>query len=154
MMRMGGMGMMGGGMGNMMRGGGPGVWATEKVELKTPLKQLLGRIGEMLGEHKRMLFSSMATLIIASALQMVPPYLTRYVVDHVIPDARRELIPLIVVGLVLVHAVRYGLMYVSRIQVSNVSQQLVYAMAKRLFEHIQRLSLKFFEREGTGEIIS
>jgi ABC-type multidrug transport system fused ATPase/permease subunit len=150
---MGGMG-MGGGMGNMMRGGGPGVWASEKAELKTPLRQLLWRIGEVLGEHRRVLFTSMVTLIVASGLQMVPPYLTRYVVDHVIPSARGELIPLIVVCLIIVHALRYLLMYASRVAVSNVSQQLVYAMAKRLFEHIQRLSLKFFEREGTGEIIS
>jgi ATP-binding cassette, subfamily B, bacterial MsbA len=152
-MRMGGMG-GGGGMGNMMRGGGPGVWASEKAELKTPLRELLGRIGEVLGEHRRVLFTSMITLIVASGLQMVPPYLTRYVVDHVIPTARGELIPLIVVCLIIVHALRYVLMYASRIAVSNVSQQLVYAMARRLFEHIQRLSLKFFEREGTGEIIS
>jgi subfamily B ATP-binding cassette protein MsbA len=150
---MGGMG-GGGGMGNMMRGGGPGVWANEKQELKTPLRELLVRIGEVLGEHRRSLLSAMATLIVASALQMVPPYLTRYVVDHVIPAARAELIPLIVVALIIAHALRYVLMYVSRIAVSNLSQQLVYAMAKRLFEHIQRLSLKFFEREGTGEIIS
>jgi ABC-type multidrug transport system fused ATPase/permease subunit len=141
-------------MGNRMRGGGPGVWAEEKRELKTPLPQLLRRLGEMLGAHKRVLFEAMATLIVASALQMVPPYLTRYVVDNVIPSARGGLIPLIVVGLIIVHGLRYVLMYVSRIAVSNVSQQLVYAMAKRLFEHIQRLSLKFFEREGTGEIIS
>lgn len=145
---------MGGGMGNMMRGGGPGVWASEKVELKTPLPQLLRRLGETLGEHKRVLIQALVTLIVASALQMVPPYLTRYVVDHVIPSARGGMIPLIVVGLIAVHAFRYVLMYFSRIAVSNVSQQLVYAMAKQLFEHIQRLSLKFFEREGTGEIIS
>jgi subfamily B ATP-binding cassette protein MsbA len=153
MMRMGGGG-MGGGPGGMMRGGGPGVWANEKVELKTPLPQLLGRIGELLGEHKRALFGSMATLIVASALQMVPPYLTRYVVDHVIPEQRSQLIPLIVVTMVLVFAGRYVLMYMSRIAVSNVSQQLVYIMARRLFEHIQRLSLKFYEAQGTGEIIS
>jgi len=31
---------------------------------------------------------------------------------------------------------------------------MVYRMAKDLFEHIQRLSLRFFEKWGTGEIIS
>jgi ABC-type bacteriocin/lantibiotic exporter with double-glycine peptidase domain len=81
---MGGMG--GGGHGNMMRGGRAGVWASEKRELKTPLPAAARRIGEVLGEHKASCSQSMATLIVASALQMVPPYLTRYVVDHVIPN--------------------------------------------------------------------
>lgn len=145
---------MGGGMGNMMRGGGPGVWAAEKRELNTPLPVLLRRIGEVLGEHRSALVSALVTIIFASALQTVPPYLTRYVVDVVIPTAHGGMIPLLILGLVSCHAMRYLLMYLSRVAISNISQQLVYGMGKRLFEHIQRLSLKFFEREGTGEIIS
>jgi subfamily B ATP-binding cassette protein MsbA len=151
-MRMGGGGM--GGPGGMMRGGGPGVWANEKAELKTPLPQLLKRIGGILGEFRTTLFWAIGTLICAAALNMVPPYLTRYVIDHVIPTASEQMLLPLLLGLVGAHGLRYLLMYTSRIAVSNVSQQFVYAMAKKLFEHVERLSLKFFEREGTGEIIS
>ena len=35
-----------------------------------------------------------------------------------------------------------------------ISQQVVYRLARDLFEHMQRLSLRFFEKWGTGEIIS
>ncbi len=150
--------MMGGGHGfgggGMMRGGGPGVWAREKAELKTPLGQLLGRIGGVLGEFKKALFWALATLIFAALLQMIPPYATRYVVDHIIPQKNGTMLPAIAVAMILIFGFRYWLMYTSRITVSNISQQFVYAMAKNLFEHVERLSLKFYEREGTGEIIS
>jgi ABC-type multidrug transport system fused ATPase/permease subunit len=137
----------------MMRGG-PGVWAQEKRELSTPVSVLVRRLGEVVGEQRRTLTGAVLTVLVASALQMVPPYLTRYVVDDVIPNASAQLIPAIVLGLIAVHAVRYGLLWASRIAVTAVSQQLVYGMAKRLFEHIERLSLRFYERQGTGEIIS
>ncbi len=141
------------GPGAMMRGG-PGVWATEQRKITTPLPVLLGRLGEVIGEYRQTLTRAIATVAIASALQMVPPYLTRYVVDDVIPSASTHLLPLILVGLIAVHAARYVLLYLSRVAVSAAAQQLVYGMARRLFEHIERLSLRFFERQGTGDIIS
>jgi ATP-binding cassette subfamily B protein len=141
------------GPGSMMRGG-PGVWATEHRAIRTPLPILLNRIGGILGEFKRTLITALLTILVASSLQMAPPYLTRYVIDTVIPRQTDNLLPLIVVTLTLIAAARYALMYVSRIAISAVSQQLVYGMARRLFEHIQHLSLRFFERQGTGEIIS
>jgi len=141
------------GPGAMMRGG-PGVWATEQRKITTPLPVLLGRLGEVIGEYRQTLTRAIATVAVASALQMAPPYLTRYVVDDVIPSASTHLLPLILVGLISVHATRYVLLYLSRVAVSAAAQQLVYGMARRLFEHIERLSLRFFERQGTGDIIS
>jgi subfamily B ATP-binding cassette protein MsbA len=141
------------GMGGMMRGG-PGVWAQERHELRTPVGVLLRRVGEIVGEQRRTLSTALLTVLVSSALQMVPPYATRYVIDEVIPRAAANVVPAIAVGLIGLHALRYLLLWASRIAVTTVSQQLVYGMAKRLFEHIERLSLRFYERQGTGDIIS
>jgi subfamily B ATP-binding cassette protein MsbA len=141
------------GPGGMMRGG-PGVWAEAKHELRTPVGVILRRLGEVVGEERRTLTLALLTVLLSSALQMVPPYATRYVIDDVIPRAAGNVIPAIALALIAVHAVRYGLLWASRIAVAAVSQQLVYGMARRLFEHIERLSLRFYERQGTGDIIS
>lgn len=138
----------------MMRGGIPGVWAQEKRDLTTPVPVLLRRLGAVLEDRKPIIWRALLAVALASALQMVPPYMTRIIVDEVIPRESRNLLPLILVALALVHAFRYGLLYISRVAIASVSQHLVYAMARVLFEHIQRLSLRFFEKQGTGEIIS
>lgn len=135
-------------------GGANAVWAQEKVELQTSMGAILRRLGETIAGQKRQVFIATITIILSSALQMIPPEATRYVIDVLIPTANTRLIIALAIGLVMLYLARYGLLYVSRYAVALASQQLVYEMAQRLFENVQRLSLRFYERNGTGDIIS
>jgi ATP-binding cassette subfamily B protein len=85
---------------------------------------------------------------------MIPPAATKYVIDVLVPTANERVIIALAIGLVMLNLARFGLLYLSRYTVAVAAQQLVYAMAQRLFEHVERLSLRFYERNGTGDIIS
>src|SRR5439155_12718059 len=143
------------GLGSMMRGGD---WSMRglgpKERLKTSPWKLLGRLGASIKGYHHLLWLAILCVLGGSALQMLMPWAFKRVIDHTIPsgDARELLI--IGVGLAVVQALRYALGYGHRYLTAVVSQQLVYRVAKDLFEHIQRLSLRFFEKWGTGEIIS
>jgi ABC-type multidrug transport system fused ATPase/permease subunit len=136
-----------------MRWGGP-MGGPEPVKLSTPMWPLLKRMGGLLGQQRRFLMVSMGCVSVASGLQMVPPYLTKLTVDHYIRIGDKNPLVWIVVGLAFLHAVRYALTYVNRYALALASQQLVYRMAKDLYERLQGLSLRFYERTGAGEIIS
>ncbi|NBX47181.1 MAG: ABC transporter ATP-binding protein [Chloroflexi bacterium] len=56
--------------------------------------------------------------------------------------------------MLIIQALRYVFGYGQRYYISFASQQLVYRVTRNLFEHIERLSLRFYERNSTGEIIS
>jgi subfamily B ATP-binding cassette protein MsbA len=156
MMMRGGWGGMRGGVGSMLRGGQGGQWGMllEKPEIKTSAWQILRRMLGLLQDQKSRLILAFVTVLAASLLNMVPPWATRYVIDQAIPHQRYDLLWLVGLGLVAVHAARYALSFSNRYFTAVVSQQLVFQMAKRLFEHVQRLSLRFYERQGTGDIIS
>ncbi|MBI2939827.1 MAG: ABC transporter ATP-binding protein [Chloroflexi bacterium] len=153
MMRMGGPG-----PGGMARpgGGGPGMmWMMgEKVKLQTSAWTILKRLGGILNEYRQQFYLSLATLLAASALQMALPWATRYVVDEIIPAERTNMLWALAFALIGTQGLRYLLQYINRYTLAVAGQQLVYRMAQRLFEHIQRLSLRFYERQGTGDIIS
>ena len=85
---------------------------------------------------------------------MLMPLAFKHVIDVTIPAG--DVQQLLLIGLVLfvAQAVRYAFSFGERYYILVAAQQLVYQVAKDLFEHIQRLSLRFFERWGTGEIIS
>ncbi len=134
--------------------GANAVWAQQKYELQTSMGEILGRIGEVIAEKRRYLVYAVLTIILSSALQMVPPVATKYVIDTLIPEANERLIVALAIGLVMLHLARYGLLYASRYAVALMAQHLVYEMAQRLFENVQRLSLRFYERNGTGDLIS
>jgi ABC-type multidrug transport system fused ATPase/permease subunit len=138
-------------------GGGGGVnavWAQEKYQLQTSMGEILHRLGEVVASQKRQIIFAIITILASSALQMIPPAATRYVIDSLIPTANVRLIIALAIGLVMLYLARYGLLYISRYAVALAAQQLVYEMAQRLFENVQRLSLRFYERNGTGDIIS
>ncbi|MGH2458997.1 MAG: ABC transporter ATP-binding protein [Chloroflexota bacterium] len=137
-----------------MGGGANAVWAQEKPHLETSMGEILGRLGETVAGQKRQVLIAICTIILSSALQMIPPEATRYVIDTLIPTANVRVIIALAIALVMLYLARYGLLYISRYAVALASQQLVYEMAQHLFENVQRLSLRFYERNGTGDIIS
>jgi ABC-type multidrug transport system fused ATPase/permease subunit len=116
--------------------------------------EVLRRLGEVVADQRRYVLFAIITISISSGLQMIPPVATRYVIDELIPQANLRVTIALGIAMVMLYLARYGLLYVSRYAVALASQQLVYAMAQRLFENVQRLSLRFYERNGTGDIIS
>ena len=143
--------MMGGGG---MRGGTGALMAREKAELQSSMGEILRRLAEVIASQKRFLFIALTTILVSSGLQMIPPEATRYVIDDLIPTANVRVIIMLGIGLIILHGTRYLLNYISRYTVALAAQHLVYEMAQQLFENIERLSLRFYERNGTGDIIS
>ncbi len=154
-----GMGRGGGfGPGSMMRGGMSGGGfssaSREKPQFKTSPWQIAKRLGALMGGFRRQLILALLSVLVSSALQMLMPLAFKRVIDTTIPSNDTNELVWIGLGLIVAQTIRYGLTYTERYMIMLVAQQLVYRVAKDLFEHIQRLSLRFFERWGTGEIIS
>lgn len=149
----------------MMRGfgGGMGVGSVsgrrrtsmmEKPEFETSPWQVLKRLAPIVAGYRRQVIIALVSVLVASSLQMLVPLSFMYTIDVVIPSGDLTMLWVIGGGLLVLEVVRYFLGYAQRVALAIAAQQLVFEMAKRLFEHVQRLSLRFYERQGTGEIIS
>src|SRR4029077_11495047 len=134
--------------------GADAAWTQKSVKLQTSMGAVFARLGGIIAEQQKYVWYASITILVSSALQMVPPVATKYVIDVLIPTANERTIVALGIGLILLHLARYGLLYLSRYTVAMAAQQLVYELAQRLFENVERLSLRFYERNGTGDIIS
>ena len=154
-----------GGATMMMRGfgGGMGVGSVsgrrrtsmmEKPEFQTSPWQVAKRLAPIVAGFRRQIIIALVMVIAASSLQMLIPLSFKYTIDEVIPSGDLTMLWVIGGGLLVLEVLRYFLGYMQRVALAIAAQQLVFEMAKRLFEHVQRLSLRFYERQGTGEIIS
>ncbi|HVG95711.1 MAG TPA: ABC transporter ATP-binding protein [Chloroflexota bacterium] len=94
------------------------------------------------------------SLLAVSVLQLVPPWVTKTVIDSVIPAGDRRLLFAAAGALVALHLLRGAMAYVNRYVVTWVGQHVLFAMGRDLFGHVQRLSLRFYERRESGEIMS
>jgi ATP-binding cassette subfamily B multidrug efflux pump len=118
------------------------------------MKRLLG----FLSPHKGKLMIALGLMLFQSVFMVVPPYMQKIAIDRYIlpPDAPGNIAGLTVIALLYIGIsifnwfVAYGQSYV----LVWMGQNIIYDISVKLFSHIQTLSLEFFDRHGTGKIIS
>ena len=93
-------------------------------------------------------------VLAVTGLGLVPPLLMRSVIDTAIPHRDYGLLNLLVFGMVALPFFS-GLISVLQSYLNAlVGQGIVYDLRKHLFRHMQRMSLRFFTKTRSGEIIS
>ena len=93
-------------------------------------------------------------VLAVTGLGLIPPLLMRSVIDTAIPDRDYGLLNLLIIGMVALPFFS-GLIGVLQSYLNAlVGQRIVYDLRKQLFRHMQRMSLRFFTKTRSGEIIS
>ncbi len=118
-------------------------------------KRLLSYLKPYIGKSVLAVF---LLLLIANA-QLATPYLLKSIVDTLENDALADdaklslfgIIALVFAGLVVL---RFLAEYLSGVLISIVGQNVTYDLRVRVFSHIQKMSLKFFDRNPVGRLIT
>jgi ATP-binding cassette subfamily B multidrug efflux pump len=135
----------------MMRHG-PGQRGT--IEKAKDPRGALNRLAGYLGDSKGIITLAMMFTAISTLLNLVGPYLIGVAIDqHIIPMKMGGLVQLValIAGTYLFAALID--MAVGWIM-SDVSQKSLMKLRQNLFEHIQTLSLKFFDNTSSGDLMS
>lgn len=104
--------------------------------------------------HMGKLIEATACMVVISFIMLTIPLAFRIIIDHAIPDRNLSLMTWILVAILLIHAFRMVFYYVGRYLVIYVGQRVIFDLRQRLFEHLQRLSMRFYDERSTGEIVS
>ncbi len=92
--------------------------------------------------------------MLTTALELVPPYLLKVVIDDVIQARRTGLLIWVIAGFLLAYGLR-SLLASLRIRLNNtVEQRVVFDLREQVFAALQRLSVSYYESRSTGEIMS
>ncbi len=114
----------------------------------------LVRIFSYLAPHRSLVILTFLCAALATALDLLPPWLIKIVIDEVIPNHDMALLPQILLGLFLAYAFK-NLLNSLRIRFNNtLEQHVVFDLRGEVFSALQRLSLNYFENRSTGEIMS
>jgi len=126
----------------------------EKPQIRLTDRRMLAWFASYLLPHLLTITIATAAMVLNTAAELAPPGLMRYIVDDVIVGGNSERLPRY--GLILIaaffaqsllSAVRMNLMH-------RLGQRFVYELRVNAYRHLQRLSLSFFERNKTGDIMS
>ncbi|MEJ2230525.1 MAG: ABC transporter transmembrane domain-containing protein, partial [Nitrospirales bacterium] len=117
------------------------------------MKSLL-RVLSYLAPYRGLVCLTFAFAGLTTALELVPPWLIKVVIDDVIPAKNMDVLTWVLVGLLLAYGLK-NLCNSLRIRFNNtLEQRVVHRLRQQVYGALQRLSLNYYENRSTGEIMS
>ncbi|UCC63013.1 MAG: ABC transporter ATP-binding protein [Anaerolineae bacterium] len=116
--------------------------------------QILRRLFRFLTPYWKTLLASGVLLLGRAGMELAPPLFQRQIVDQIISSRDLSRLGATVAALAGVYALQQlvgaGDMYIRH----ALGQKFIFDLRVRLYAYLQRLSLSFFERTSTGELMS
>ncbi|MEM3715774.1 MAG: ABC transporter transmembrane domain-containing protein [Candidatus Bathyarchaeia archaeon] len=89
-----------------------------------------------------------------TALNLTPPYLMKLLLDDVFAKKNLIMLIYIVVAFISIYALNAFLGAAQNYTLSYLGQKLIYNIRVKVYEHLQRLSLGFYDRMSSGRIMT
>ena len=137
---------------------GGGWWAflshDEAQERPAVTRDLLLRVWAFARPYTKHVFLLLITILLTTAITLVSPLLMRSLIDDAIPNGDRRLLNFLALGLIAVPVLN-GLVGVWQRDLSAfVGESVIFDLRNAVYEHFQRMSLRFFTQSRTGELMS
>jgi ABC-type multidrug transport system fused ATPase/permease subunit len=117
-------------------------------------RRRLGTLARLTRPYKTRTAFSIVSLLLATATALAPPLLAKYAVDDGIRRGNLTALWWIVAAFLVAGLLNWAMSYVQTYLTGWVGERILADLRNRLFDHLQRLSLGFFERNRAGVIIS
>ena len=95
-----------------------------------------------------------AGMAVSVGLDMMAPQITRKIIDHVIGDGQTQLLFSLVLGLLGIGIGRAVFQYIKEFTYDYIGVTVGRDMRGDLFEKLQGMSVDFFDRHNTGEVMT
>lgn len=135
-----------------------GWWAfishDEQQEKPALTRELLWRVWQFARPYNWQVAGLFTTILLISGLTLIPPLLFRDLIDTALPDSDVRRLNYLALAMVSVPVLN-GLIGVWQRQLSaQVGEGVIYDLRRALYEHMQRMPLRFFTQTRTGELMS
>src|ERR671928_1727572 len=132
----------------MQRGASVDDWSWART------RRRLATLARLTAPYRTRTTLSIFSLLAATATALAPPFLSKYAIDDGIRRHDLGTLWVIVGAFLLAGLANWGMSYVQTYLTGWVGERILADLRIKLFGHLQRLSLGFFERNRAGVIIS
>ena len=117
-------------------------------------RELMGRLIAYLKPYRREVVVIVFLMVGYSVSEALLPYLTQLGIDNHIEPRNLEGLETIVLYYVLVLVARFIFTYFEEYGMQMVGQKVMYDMRMSLFSHLQRLDVRYFDRNPVGRLMT
>ncbi len=130
------------------RGGKVGDWSWRMS------RRRIAMLGRLALPYRWRTAGAVASLLVFTVVALAPPLLAKLAVDEGIKSGELRRLVWIVLAFVATGLATFGLSSVQTYLTGWVGERVLADLRQRLFAHLQRLSLGYYERNRTGAIVS
>ena len=116
--------------------------------------RLMRRLLGFLRPHKARVAAAVALVVAAAGLQLAGPYLTKIAIDDHIAHGDLGGLAIVAGLLVLTMFAGAAVEYAELSLMQGTGQRVMYDIRMRLFTHLQKLSLSFYDRTPVGRLMT
>src|SRR5688500_2901529 len=146
----------------MFDGHGGGWWSfvrfDEERDRPQISRKLLLRVATYARPYRARIFLMLLAILITSLLDLLPPLLIRDLIDNALPTGDRPgsltRLNWLALGMIALPLLSGLIGVFQRVQSSQVGEGIIYDLRRVLYDHMQRMGLRFFTHTKSGELIS
>ncbi|MEQ1759556.1 MAG: ABC transporter ATP-binding protein [Vicinamibacterales bacterium] len=116
--------------------------------------RLMRRLVSYLGPYRRQVTIAIGAIIGHSILELVPPYLTKVVIDRYIPAGDLSGLGSMAAVYLATLVGAFGLEYLQVWTMQLTGQRIMFDLRLQLYGHLQRLDLAFYDRNPVGRLMT
>ena len=117
-------------------------------------RHVLRRAFSMLRPYRRAMIGALCMVILWTATTLAGPFLVRHGIDQGIKAGDTGALDAAVIGYIVVAAISYVTYRFQVLLISRIGESFLRDLRLRVFDHLQRLSMPFYDREKAGVIVS
>ncbi len=126
----------------------------EEVLGKAYDSRLMARLLRFLGPYRWQVAAAVGFLMLASALAMVGPYLTKVALDEAVPRSDGRLLAVLAALYAGATVLVFVLQYAQALVTTWLGQRVMYDIRAQIFAKLQRLDLPFYDRNPVGRLMT
>jgi len=143
----------GGGFHDHHHGGQGGRFDSDEVLGKVYDSRVIGKLPKYLAPVKRWIGIGAGGMLLRTLATLAAPYLVGMATDRIVGGKLGES-GIIIIFYLLASLLTWGGQYLENVYLAYAGQSIIYRMRTQMFDHLQRLSLSFFDSHQVGKLMS
>ncbi|MBQ9087066.1 MAG: ABC transporter ATP-binding protein [Clostridia bacterium] len=116
--------------------------------------RLLKKLGGYLKPEAPILIVSVFLSILTTAMTLVPPMLTKSLVDDILPNRNRQMLLTVVISLIVIHLLHYTMAGIRGYMLRVSGNKIVARIRCDVYQKAQHLPMRFYDKTSTGAVIN
>lgn len=112
------------------------------------------RLLSYLWPYWKALVVAVVCMVCVSGSNLIVPWIIKDIVDHVLAEKNVEMLYWIIAAILGIFLIRGITTFGNRFLMGYIGQRVVTDLRQRLFGHLQKLSISYYDKRRTGEIMS